>query len=478
MNITLKDKVKDYINEHNMFENCDVVVVGLSGGADSVCMTQLLYEILPEYNIMLEAYHVHHGIRGEEAWRDYNFAKSFCEERGIRFNGVEIDVPLLAKNEGLTVEEAGRLARYKTFNCAIDEWEKKGKRGKIAVAHNMNDNAETVLFNMFRGTGLSGMAGIKPVNGRIIRPLLGTKRQQIELFLDEANISYCIDSTNLKQDYTRNITRHKILPVATQINNKAIEHISEAAIRIRETKGFIEEYVDNFYGRVVICKTEDKISLDANALRQEHSVIIGYLFRKVIGEMSYKLKDVYETHIIACKDILFGSTGRSADLPYGLKISLSYDCVTITRNNTCDKAYNDFYMEFICDDNLMKQLKNGIEIKVPNGKFDFLIIDKITINIRENDYTKFFDYAKIKCGFSLRTRKDGDYITINKNGNCKKLKKFFIDNKIPAEERNKIIMLASGEDILFIPGLRGSEGYHVDETTKLILKVTFTPDNL
>lgn len=473
---TFVEKIEEYICNNNMIHQGDTLIVGLSGGADSVCLLCVLNELKYRFAIKLIAVHVHHGIRGGEADNDADYTKTICDAMSIPHYLIKENVKEISKKLSLSEEEAGRMVRYEAFNKIAAYYEELGEHVKIAVAHNMNDNAETILFNIFRGSMLNGLAGIRPVNGKIIRPLLETKRECIENYLNEKEIAYCTDSTNLEDEYTRNIMRHKILPVAGEINSRAVEHLCETAKGARKANDYIKICGEEVYCKIV-CITEDKIYADAKLLKEQHEVIREYIYYKMIGEVIGSLKDVGQVHVRLCEDILNGRTGRKYNLQNNVIVSLEYDKLVLQKESqNKHKQINEKNTIIISKEDINKMNdENGITIKVKNGEFKLLIINKNSINISKNIYTKYFDYDTIKSNFSIRNRCEGDYLVVNSNGNTKKLNRFFIDNKVPVSVRDDLFMLAAGHEILVIPGFRGTESHHVTDDTERILEVTFLP---
>ena len=233
----ITEKVLKTVQENNMLSTGDMVLLGVSGGADSVCLLCVLKELFEGLDITV--LHLHHGIRGAEADRDAEFVRELCKKHGAEFILVKRDIPAFAKERGLSEEEAGRIARYEEFEKAAKE------RGitKIAVAHNMNDAAETFIHNLCRGTGLAGLIGIAPVSGNIIRPLISVSRAEIEEYLKEKGESFVTDSTNLSGEYTRNRIRNTVIPELAGINPKAAEHIALAGANLYEIKDFMDKCV-------------------------------------------------------------------------------------------------------------------------------------------------------------------------------------------------------------------------------------------
>jgi tRNA(Ile)-lysidine synthase len=243
------NKVISAINDNNMLECCDEVVVGFSGGADSVCLLHVLFSLSQRLGFTVKAAHVNHGIRGDEAKRDEVFSNDFCSRYGIMSHLHTFNCVDEANQSGESLEECGRRVRYNYFNSLV------GEHGKIATAHNANDNAETVLFNLARGTALKGACGIPCVRDNIIRPLIYCTRREIELYCEENKLEYITDSTNLSDDYSRNKIRHKILPVLTEINSCAIENINAFCVGTRQVEAYIHSEAEE-------CLCNAKVSKD------------------------------------------------------------------------------------------------------------------------------------------------------------------------------------------------------------------------
>ena len=217
------DDVEKFIRKYNMLQSGDCVIAGVSGGADSVCMLLILHELSESMGFSVRAVHLNHMIRGDEADRDEAFVAELCDRINVPLKSFRRNVPEIAAEEGLSSEEAGRKIRYQLFEEAADDAQKEFKRVRIAVAHNRDDLAETVIFNMARGSSLKGLTGIRPVRDDIIRPILFAGRNEIEDYLAEKGESYCTDSTNLGDDYSRNRIRHVIIPALKELNAGAVD---------------------------------------------------------------------------------------------------------------------------------------------------------------------------------------------------------------------------------------------------------------
>ena len=237
MSFSLIEKSKSVIDKYQMLSPNDTVVVGFSGGADSMTLLSLMNALKSEYDLNLIAAHVNHGIRGDEAQRDQDFCTEVCNNLGIRLEVLNADVPSIARERGVSEEVAGRDVRYDFFNSLA------GESGKIATAHNANDAVETMIFNLCRGTGLRGLSSIPPIRGNIIRPLIECTRAEIEQYITDNNLSYVTDSTNLTDEYMRNRIRHNILPELSLVNENAISNITRCIGTLRDDADYFNSKV-------------------------------------------------------------------------------------------------------------------------------------------------------------------------------------------------------------------------------------------
>lgn len=454
----MKKLVKDYMRKHQMLQYGDKVIAGVSGGPDSMCMLHQLLELREEMGIKILVVHVEHGIRGSESEEDARFVEKYCKEKKINFYLVKENVGHMAKKSHMSIEEAGRAARYEAFQKILLQHH----GDKIAVAHNLNDQAETVLFHLFRGTGLKGAGGIRPVNGRIIRPLLDFDKEEILLYLKKENIPFRRDRTNDLDCYSRNKIRHHILPVAETIVSKSAVHLSKSAKAFREVEDYVEEKTKKAYEQYVSKEGNENKIIVSCCIREEHPLIQKYVFRMCIENLSGKCKDIGTIHLEKMQDLLNGQVGRKLNLPYNISGEKKYTSVLLYKAKEWREEEN-----------------KGIKIIVP-GQYNIGSFGQISVSLIERGdccsfpekmYTKWLDYDKIKNNLCLRNRKEGDYITITKNCFRQKLKAFYINEKIPRDERSKIWLLADNSHIIWIIGYRISEYYKITEKTKKILKV-------
>ena len=449
----MKKKVLEFIRKNKLVKKGNSVVLGVSGGADSICMLKLLSDLQKRLGISLYVLHINHMIRGEEADQDAAFVKKICTKFKVPHRVINVDVPALAEREGLSEEEAGRYVRYDEFS----KYAYEVSATKIAVAHNSNDNAETVLMNLARGTGIKGLGGIPPkremedANGNVvevIRPILCLSRKEIEDYLKENEIEYRNDSTNDSTDYTRNKIRLEIMPLLENINDNAMQNITNASNELADTSDYIEKDVDEAYEEFVT-EEDGKLFLSDESFAIDPIVLTGVI-RKMIENIAGKLKDITRIHVGDVVSLSEKQVGKKIDLPYSIVAEREYEGISMfsESNETESETKN-----------------KEVIISFEEDDFD-------RTSIEELKYTKWLDYDKID-DVVVRTRQKGDYIVIDKDGATKKLKKYFIDEKIPRRERDEVLLVADGNHILWVVGYRISEDVKVTSSTKKVVKLEY-----
>lgn len=474
-------RVEEYIQKTGMITTEDRIIAGISGGADSVCLFFVLLEMQKKQGIDFIAVHVNHQLRKESADADENFVKKLCEKYGIKLEVFHRDVVSIAKNRKQSFEEAGRAVRREAF----EETLKKYNGTKIALAHHQNDNAETLLMNLARGTGLKGLCGIRPVNGIYIRPLLCMSRGEIEEFLRKREESFCVDETNSDTNYTRNCLRYQVIPVLEdRVNVQAVRHMNEAMEQLSELEEYMDEQTRSAW-ESCICEMENGLFLDKAAFENYPVLLRKMLIRKCVEQMDGGLRDIGQIHILQILELFEKQCGRRMDLPGRIQAYRRYEGILLQKK---DLSENDKKQE------QLKSCRNRIE--EPEWKQELVVpgenkicernltivcklfpkSDDFSIqNIPQKSYTKWFDYDIIKSSLCVRTKKSGDRIIINK-GQSKKLKSWFINEKIPADMRGKVLLLADGDQIMWIIGHRMSSAYQITEQTRQILQVEITEE--
>ncbi len=449
-----------------MLKKNDSIVVGVSGGADSVCLLHILNRISDVYKIRLTAVHVNHCIRGKDADYDELFVKKMCENMNLDFFCFSEDIKKEAKRLSVSLEEAGRIFRYKCF----DEVCRKTQNGKIAVAHNKNDNAETVFMRFIRGTGIRGLCGIPYLRDNIIRPLLNCERFEIEQYCRENNLAFRTDITNTMDIYTRNKIRLELLPwISENMNKNIISTVVNNAEIISEEEKFLEEISKEAFFKCAVNRDfEKKVILDIKVFSEFRDVIKRRIIRIACGFFSKDLHNISCRHVDMVAALSKNETGKILPLPSGIFAEKSYDYLRISKIS----ANDSFYLKEPLPFNYNLMYNKDIQI-LETGD---------TVVISERDYSVFFerkpyfclqiDENKIKGKIFARSRKNGDRIFINKVGN-KKLKNIFSEKKIGERQRMFIPLVCDNENVICAAGVRSSDLYKPDEFTKEKINIYF-----
>ena len=295
--IGIKEKVEKTILKYDLIENGDKIMLGVSGGPDSMCMLNILKDLqntnLKKLNYEIIVAHVNHMIR-EESIEDEKYVEEYCKKNNIEFYSKSIDIPKIVNTKKIGEEEAGRIARYEFF----DELLEKTKANKIAIAHNKNDRVETVLMNELRGSGLSGLKGIEPRRGKYIRPLIECERYEIEKYCEEQKLNPRIDKTNFENEYTRNKIRNIVIPyVKKEFNPNIIETLSRMSELVTEEEEYIEKHIKIEYKKILIEENKKQIILDLKKFNNEEKVIKSRLVLYTITRLFATSKGIEKIHI-------------------------------------------------------------------------------------------------------------------------------------------------------------------------------------
>lgn len=459
----MQKRIMSFMEEYHMAEEGDCILAAVSGGADSMCLLLMLLAIQQEKRYRLCVTHVEHGIRGEESRKDARFVEKFCNEKKIPCKIFCCQAEIYAREHKMTVEEGARKLRYEFLEQAAAEF----GADKIAVAHNQNDCAETMLFHLARGCALKGLGSIPPVRGKIIRPLLCVDRKEIETYLAEKNQEFCSDKTNEELDYTRNKIRHQILPVLEEVNKQAVSHMNRTAYLAAEAAAFMEEISEQAKESNVFRKKEGIFILET--LTGEKMVIQKHVSHKVLAEMAGSSRDISGIHICQFLDLFEKQVGKKLHLPYGIEAERTYGGIFLR------KEIQEAALEVQeCAEKVWILPCGGmVEISPFGYEIHTKIIEKNMQNekIPKKKYTKWFDYDKIKGVMHLRTRREKDFFVIDSEGRRKKLKKYLVDEKVPRDEREHVLLLADDVHIIWAIGYRISEDVKVTGQTKRILEV-------
>ncbi len=427
-------KVRKTIDAYGLLTDVKTVAVGVSGGADSMCLLHILSSLKDDYDIILKAVHINHNIRGEEAVRDQEFVRNFCLENGIEFHLFDENIPEIAAKLGLGLEECGRQVRYRCFEALGCD--------AVAVAHSMSDSVETMLFNLARGTSLKGLRGI-PVKREpnIIRPLIECTREEIEEYCEKNSVSYITDSTNLSDCYMRNHIRHNLLPDFEKVNSAFLRNISRCMNSLCDDDDFLtKESYD------VLCESRCDSGYINSVIKKSHPSIRKRVLSLILKD--YMNKPVEAKHIELLDSIVLAENG---------KIEIAKDLYF--------SAKNDMLYVHRCEhDKILEKcsFKDGVAV-TEKGKILLVKTDEIIENS--------FDYAKVNNELYVSSRLQGDKITLKNRGITKTLKKLFNELGIPAEERDSIAVVHDGENVVWVEGIGVNAQYIPDDNSKNIVVI-------
>ena len=445
MDMEIREKVKKFIQDNRLIEKGDRIVVALSGGPDSVMMLHVLNSLKEELDLSLHAVHIHHMIRQESADLDMQHAMDICKSMDIEISTFKVDVPKLAKETKQSLEEAGRVVRYEKFELVRSEL----GATSIAVAQNMNDQAETMLMRLMRGAGLEGLKSILPKRGRVIRPILCLERHEIEEYLREHGTTARTDETNLEEIYHRNKIRLGLIPyIKENFNGNIIQSLYRSSQLLSMDLDYIESQVELHRDKFTANR------LDRNELRELHPAIISRVIRKILETRS-SIKDVGKESLDEVVELITSSSTGKKKTIKGITFEIAGEMVLISKDSGSIE-------------------KEPLEETVLSLGVNFVRGRKVILSEHEPS-EKFkcrfaFDVGEIGPSVTVRNRKDGDrFVPFGMKGQ-KKLKDFLIDMKIPSSKRDDLIIFTkSSGEIILVDCLRRSNLGRIDESTRKIL---------
>lgn len=443
------DKVIKTIDSNHLLDYGDCVLIGVSGGPDSMCLLDIFQKLSIKRGYSIEVAHVNHLLRGESSKSDQEFVESYCKKYALSFYSCEINVNEFSKKNSMGIEEAARFVRYRFFNeCTGD------KVSKIAVAHHQQDQVETVLMNLIRGCGLDGLTGIDYCAGNVIRPLLDCSRKEIEDYLLSNKIPFCIDQTNKELCADRNKVRLELLPFFKKLFGR---DISTAILKTRVLCDQDATYLENVSkqlflssssGGAILCKTLLEMDITIS------SRVIRHLYEAVKGDKK-NLSFIQTESII---NLVKNKKEKSVvNLSDGLCAFVSSQKLHIMEFNKWEKIV----LQKIKNTNDKKSIIIPLEIPIERyeKKIKMFIFTKFVENPNEVDYnamTRCFSCENVKDAV-WRYRKEGDWIRPNRNSGSKTIKKYFIDEKIPRDKRDDLLFLAKGSEVLWIPEFKSGQ---------------------
>lgn len=434
----MNNLVASTVEKYRLIDSGDSIVVALSGGADSVSLLDILCSFKEEYNLTIYAAHLNHNLRGEEAERDEKFCKILCENYGVKLFTRSVDIRRLADEQKISEELCGRNERYRFFDELASML-----NAKIATAHTASDNAETLIYNIARGSSVRGLSAISPKRGRIIRPLIEITRAQIEEYCWQNQLDYVTDSTNLTDDYTRNKIRHSVITVLMDINPQLEQSVSKLSENAREVTAYLDKQAKAALGK---CKVQYGFSchkllqLDNAVLK--HSLVL-------LCENTANLTPEHR-HIDLLLEIL--KNGGAVNLNGKFKALSKQGILRIVSVNDNVEFMPVSISEKLCINH------NGKKYSVTKQNSD-----------KENKNSVSIDFIEKKAVF--RTRKEGDRFTYPRRKVTKPLRKVLNEMKIPSEQRNSLLVLAVDSTILWCENVGVSEEGKNNSDTELNINI-------
>lgn len=446
----ISQKIKDTIEKNKMINAGDSVVIGVSGGADSMALLKFFIDNKDFYKINIIAAHVNHCLRGWESDRDENFVREFCIKNDVDHRVLRVDVKEIARENRIGTEECARNLRYKFFCDLANEF-----KAKIATAHTLSDNVETIILNLSRGTGPKGLGGIPITRGNIIRPIIFLKREETEIFCRENNINFMIDSTNLSRDYSRNRVRLDVIPVLKSLNLA----------------------LENSVGRLIFMQGQDNIFFDEKVelLLEKFKYAEDSYSLKDIRKLPYSLKSRFilrAAQKFSGKDLEFNHVNLILE-----KIDKGRGSVNFSEDSYVGVSDGNliFYHLEKNNENIEEKVLPIREMQVNGRRIVFRVIDKKKYDqeLKVNNllFINAIDYDTINNGTVIRNRRSGDKFCKFGRNVTKTIKKLFNEEKIPVAYRDKILMLANNSTVLWIEGQGVSSEAAVKESTRRVILI-------
>ena len=465
--------VEQTVTTYGMLKPGDSVLVGVSGGPDSVALFHLLLTLVSRFSLRLGVAHLNHCLRQNDSDKDAEFVASLAGGFDIPCYIHKANVRKYQIENKLSLEEAARRVRHTFLNKVAE----KNRFNKIALGHHFDDNAELVLMNLFRGSGPLGISGIPPVrDGKIIRPLIQSNRSEIIAFLDQNGLKYIYDASNRDTRFLRNRIRHDLIPLLkTSYNPKISQSLNRLASIIRSEEEWIEDVIHPLFEKAAINIQDGRIALSVSILNQIHVAAQRRIIRKAISKIKGNLKRIGLTHIDSAIDLVeSGPVYGNIDLPDRIRIQRKGDVLVFSRakNKLRNADVTSGRTELFAFEYRIEK-PESIFIKEINAhiKFTEMGIENLPDLCRTGQNTGFFDRDALSFPLVLRNFRHGDrFMPLGMTG-TQKIKKFFIDKKIPRKERMKCPILLCRGKIIWVTGYRIDESVKVKPTTKNVLKV-------
>lgn len=448
---TIEQKVLNFIDQNSLIEEGDRVLIALSGGPDSVFALYFLNKYRNRFKISIGAAHVNHGLRGISSDGDEIFCKELSDRIGVQYFVTKINVKKYADGTKISVEEAARVMRYNF----LESVSKENSYNKIVTAHNLSDNAETVILNLVKGTGLKGIAGIPIRRENIIRPFLAVSKQEIVNYLNNSDIKYRVDESNLSDIYERNFIRHNIIPAVKKINPSFEDNLLNSSEIFRNTYTILDDYISSIYSKI-ISFSDKKVKIDLFALKDYKTEILSEILKRCFA--SYLDQEFSFDDYSKIKSLLNKQTGRKVMLAAGIVVYKERDSLII-----CKEAE---------DDPLETKIKVDQKIKICEKVLSIRNVNKENIVFGEKVACEFISGDNIENDeFVVRRWKPGDkFIPLGVKG-FKKVSDFLTEQKVPSFEKSEQLVLLNNGNIVWVPGYRIDNRYRIIKNTKKVFEL-------
>ncbi len=437
-----------------MINKGDTLLIGLSGGPDSVCLTVILDKLKHNFNISLHALYVNHRMRPKETKKEEAFCRQLCDKLGVTFHTRAVDVKRYASEHKLNIQETARELRYEVLEEIADDIQ----ASKIAVGHNADDQAETIFMRLIRGSGRKGLSGILPKRGMIIRPLVEIERSVIENFLnDELGQSFVLDSSNLNEDYLRNWLRLNVMSEVKKHNPSVVKDLSRTADILREEDNYLEIIVTKTLMRLISRKSDNSIELFMSPLEILEKPLLRRVLRRAIDATS-GLRGISFVHVEDIIDLIRnGKSGDRINMPKGLRAIKNYATLQLTLE--VPGSFTEHSLN-VPGEVIIQEQGTIIEAEVIDQEIE-----------TDGRTAATFDLQALSLPLKIRPRHEGDFFYPRGLGKKKKLQDFFVDEKVPRDSRDAVPIVVSGNDILWIAGYRSDERFRPSEQTEKIVKL-------
>jgi tRNA(Ile)-lysidine synthase len=447
------EKVGETIKQHRLLKRGDSVLVALSGGPDSVALLHLLCEFKAKYRINLAVAHLDHGIRRESA-SEREFCRRLCRRLKVKFHSKKVNVPALSEKTGLSLEEAGRQARYDYFDCLCQRF----GYSRVATGHTADDSVETIIFNMIRGSGLRGIAGIPAKRGKIIRPLIDIGKDEIVRWLKASRIEYIIDRTNLSTAFARNMIRRRIIPQLEKLNPKARRNILRMAKIAAEEVEFTDSVAVSVFEKALMQAGKSKIALDLGKLRgydrKLRKRVIGEAYVRLNGSRTRPLSESLER----AAGLLDGRYGARAPLGRNIWIEKSHGRIFVFKEAARRKE-------------IPLTIPGMTEIPDSGVLLEAEILRRSQVKrLKTDPDTALLDYESVKNAV-VRFWRKGDRIRPFGMRGRRLLSDVFTDRKIPSLERGEKPLVVVDGNIAWVAGVMISDDFKVGPETKEVLRI-------